>query len=86
MCDFVYILACQDIDGSHYVASCESCYAEIGSLAEVDGALLEIVAVACMSKDSEEYNMICLLHDVKPVSAIYRKVYKRSEEEQTEDA
>lgn len=78
---FTYLLVCQDVDGVQYVAECESWQAEVGALAVVDGALLEIVAVNQVAVDSDDYRFVAQLHDIRPATAIYRKVWEMEEEE-----
>lgn len=86
MREYVYLLVCESEDGTSFVAECNSWYSEIGALAEVDGDLFEITAVNHVAVDSDDYNFVAKLHDIKTVTAIYHKVYKRSEEEKSEDA
>ena len=82
MKDYTYLLVCQDANGGNHVAECESWQAEIGALAEVEGELLEIVAVNHVAVGGEDYLFVAPLHEIKPVTAIYRKVYKMTQEDQ----
>lgn len=78
---YTYLLVCRDADGVQSVAECGSWQAEVGALAEVDGALLEIVAVNHVAVDGDDYRFVAQLHNIRPVTAIYRRVWELEEEE-----
>ena len=81
MSEYVYLLVCQSNDGTSFVAECDSWCSEIGVLAEVEGQLFEIAAVNHVAVDGDDYRFIAQLHNIKPVTALYRKVYGLIEED-----